>query len=69
MEETETYCAEKDGWDFMADSPCSLLGIISIYEFKNPSRYEEYWWRDEGTSGGQLSSTPPRYTSVTDTQA
>lgn len=68
MKETETYCAEKDGWDFMADSPCSLLGIISIYEFKKPSRYEEYWWREEGISDVQLSSVPPRYTSVVDRQ-
>lgn len=66
MKETETYCAERDGWDFMADSPCALLGVVSIYEFKKPDKYEEYWWREEDTSKGQLGSAPPRYTSVVD---
>ena len=68
--ENEMYCAEKNGWDFMADSPCGLLGIISIYEFKNPKKYEEYWWREEDISlKHALSSTPPQYTSVVEQQS
>ncbi|WP_323867946.1 hypothetical protein [Xenorhabdus szentirmaii] len=39
---TNMYCAEKEGWDFMADSLCALLGIVSIYEFKKPNEYKEY---------------------------
>ena len=46
--EIKVYCAEKEGWDFMADTPCGLLGVVSIYEFKKPEKYEEYWWRVEG---------------------
>ncbi|MBD1229592.1 hypothetical protein [Xenorhabdus griffiniae] len=64
-EEVNMYCAEKDGWDFMADSPCGLLGVISIYEFKQPAEYKEYWWRDEEKDLlNNLSHTPPEYTSV-----
>jgi len=54
----------------MADSPCGLLGIISIYEFKNPKKYEEYWWREEDNSlKYALSSTPPQYISVVEQQS
>ncbi|MDE1476617.1 hypothetical protein [Xenorhabdus bovienii] len=61
----DMYCAEKDGWDFMADSPCGLLGVISIYEFKKPEKYQEYWWRDEDKDLLEtLSDIPPEYTSV-----
>lgn len=61
----DVYCAEKDGWDFMADSPCGLLGVISIYEFKKPEKYQEYWWRDEDKNLLEtLSDTLPEYTSV-----
>lgn len=64
-EEREAYCAEKNGWDFMAVTPCSLLGIILIYEYKNPKSYQEYWWRDEDSlSEKNLSTQAPSYTSV-----
>ncbi|MBC8951177.1 hypothetical protein [Xenorhabdus sp. TS4] len=64
-EEVDMYCAEKDGWDFMADSPCGLLGVISIYEFKQPEEYKEYWWRDEEKDLlNNLTHTPPEYKSV-----
>jgi hypothetical protein len=46
--EAELFCAERDGWDFMAPSPVGLLGLIAIYEFKQPDSYREYWWREEG---------------------
>lgn len=62
---TETYCAEKNGWDFMADTPCSLLGIISIFEYKNPQAYQEYWWKEEGSmSEENLSKDSPNYISI-----
>ncbi|WP_202123118.1 hypothetical protein, partial [Escherichia coli] len=46
-EEMDVYCAEKNGWDFMADTPCGLLGLIAIYEYKEPTHYHEYWWKEE----------------------
>ncbi|MEO1087336.1 MAG: hypothetical protein AAFY88_24125 [Acidobacteriota bacterium] len=46
-ERLELYCGEKDGWDFMAESPCSLLGLVAIFEAQQPKDYEEYWWRIE----------------------
>jgi hypothetical protein len=46
-EQTNLYCAEKDGWDFQADTPCGLLGVVAIYEFKQPAAYQEYWWREQ----------------------
>ncbi len=63
--ETKMYCAEKNGWDFMADSPCSLLGLIAIYEWKSPNQYQEYWWKEESERlYGALDSAPPEYTPV-----
>ena|SRR5882762_5931268 len=40
-----TYYAEKDGWDFASNSPVGLLGVVSIFEFLNPTVWAEYWWR------------------------
>jgi hypothetical protein len=45
---TEDYCAERDGWDFRSPSPCGLLGLVAIFEFKQPAGFVEYWWREEG---------------------
>jgi hypothetical protein len=45
---TGDFCAEKNGWDFMSATPCGLLGLIGIFEFKDPSEFGEYWWREEG---------------------
>jgi hypothetical protein len=47
-ERTSRFWAEKDGWDFTAESPCGLLGVVAIYEFRQPSAWREYWWREEG---------------------
>lgn len=64
--ETDTYYAEKDGWDFCADSPCALLGLISIYEHRKPTSYTEYWWRRETAPlYGSLPDRPSPYVSVT----
>ena len=58
----ELYCAEKDGWDFMAESPLSLLGIVAIFEQKSPSTYREYWWKEEGKDIYQnLPEQAPEY--------
>lgn len=49
----------------MADSPCGLLGLVNIYEFKKPAIYEEYWWRDnEKDLVDNLSRKKPKYISV-----
>ncbi|EPX64325.1 hypothetical protein D187_005459 [Cystobacter fuscus DSM 2262] len=47
-ESIDMYCAEKDGWDFMAQTPCGLLGVVAIFEYKQPSEYREYWWQEQG---------------------
>ena len=41
----QRYCAEKDGWDFMADDPVQLLGLVAIHDFHRPADFAEYWWR------------------------
>ena len=66
-EESALYCAEKDGWDFMADTPCALLGLVAIYEWKKPEVYSEYWWKDPGSDATEsLSRKAPAYKSVCD---
>ncbi|WP_218057934.1 MULTISPECIES: hypothetical protein [unclassified Gilliamella] len=66
-ERLKMYCAERNGWDFMADSPSGLLGLVSIYEFKQPAIYKEYWWKDDNKSLlDNLSRKKPKYISVTD---
>ena len=57
----DVYWAEKDGWDFMSDSPCGLLGVVAIFEHKQPSTYREYWWREDGPDVYRnLPDHPPR---------
>ena len=51
-----TYWAEKDGWDFIADSPVSLLGLIAIHDHVQPEAFEDYWWRQATNS--DVSPTP-----------
>ena len=61
----ETCCCEKDGWDFVANSFTELLGVVRIYEFHNPDRYEEYWWKiDEPCLVEEVPSLPEKYKSV-----
>ncbi|SFR77248.1 hypothetical protein SAMN05428960_1417 [Mitsuaria sp. PDC51] len=63
--DTDMYCAEKNGWDFMADNPCSLLGLIAIHEWKAPAQYTEYWWKDDSERlYGKLDSAAPEFTPV-----
>ena len=41
----DCFLAEKNGWDFQADDPIQLLGLITIYERVDPADFKEYWWR------------------------
>ena len=64
-EPTATYCCERDGWDFRADSPTGLLGVVAIFEHKRPPEFREYWWREQGPlSYRDLPRTPPDYQPV-----
>ena len=61
----ELFGAEKNGWDFLADTPSALLGMVAIYESSAPEQYSEYWWRkDEEQLYGNLPAKPNPYTSV-----
>ena len=60
----DEFWAERDGWDFIADSPVGLLGLVSIYHSLSPPVYEEYWWRRTLPKGStQLVSSPTPYIS------
>jgi hypothetical protein len=63
--EGDTYRAEKDGWDFLADDPVQLLGLVGIFEDRQPARYREYWWKiDEPRLLTELPTTEPDFTPV-----
>jgi len=58
-------CAERDGWDFMAEDPVRLLGLISIFEFHQPGAYKEYWWKiDDPWLYESVAAGPPDYVPV-----
>ena len=59
------YFAERNGWDFCANSITELLGLIGIYEYHNPKNYREYWWmiKDEWLLN-DLPDRSPQYKSV-----
>jgi hypothetical protein len=64
-DKAELYCAEREGWDFMAENPISLLGLIAMHEAITPSVYAEYWWKSNPPSDYQSLPTKPRaYVSV-----
>jgi hypothetical protein len=64
-EKTDMFCAQRKGWDFMADNPISLLGLVAIYEHKNPEAYVEYWWKTEPAQSSQsIPTTAPEYVPV-----
>jgi hypothetical protein len=65
VHEGEKICAEKNGWDFMADDPVQLLGVVAIYEHHQPSAHHEYWWKiDEPKLYDSIPSDPPDYVPV-----
>ena len=41
----DDWYATKDGWEFLADNPMELLGLVSIYEHHAPKKKAEYWWK------------------------
>lgn len=62
---SELFGAEKDGWDFLADTPSALLGMVAIYESTAPEQYSEYWWRKDAEQlYGNLPAKPHAYTSA-----
>ena len=65
-EEQLFYC-ERDGWDFAAESPSALLGIVSVYSFIQPDTYCESWWkRPTRLKHSRLPSFPKPYRAVWD---
>jgi len=41
--------AKINEYDFLASNPIELLGLVAIYEFKQPSDVpKDYWWKVEG---------------------
>lgn len=64
-QDRDLICAEKDGWDFMADDAVQLLGLISIYEAQQPSAFREYWWKiDEPWLSDSIAASPPDFIPV-----
>lgn len=58
------YC-EKSGWDFAADTPCGLLGLVAIYEERNPDHFSEYWWKiNTDLDQRDLSDEPQAYVPI-----
>ena len=54
-ESREWWFAKKEDWEFMADDPIQLLGLVSIYEHHSPTDKTEYWWKiDEPDLLGEL---------------
>ena len=47
-EQLDQYFAEREGWDFQSPTPCGLLGLVAIFEYKQPAGFRDYWWREEG---------------------
>jgi hypothetical protein len=44
-QDEQKWYAERDGWDFQADDPIQLLGLVGILEHQKPTEYREYWWQ------------------------
>ncbi len=41
----EWWFAKKDGWEFLADDPMQLLGLVAIFEHHAPKKKADYWWK------------------------
>lgn len=64
-EAAEVFWAQRGGWDFLADSPIALLGLVAIYEQREPGSYTEYWWKAQPRHDSlDLPTAPPDYTPV-----
>ena len=44
-EAKDWWYAKKGEWEFLADDPIQLLGLVSIYEHHSPTKKKEYWWK------------------------
>jgi hypothetical protein len=45
------WWAEKNGYDFVANNPIELLGLVSIYEYHQPDGPPtDYWWSVDGSN-------------------
>ena len=42
------WIARKDGFTFSADNPIELLGLVAIFDIKQPAEDRSYWWTVEG---------------------
>lgn len=63
---TQTYRCEKGGWDFLAESPVGLLGLVAMFEHIAPTQYREYWWRQDGAPALEtLTHDAPDFVAVT----
>ena len=61
----DEWFAERAGWDFIADDPIQLLGLVSIYDHRSPTEFREYWWQyQEPWLIESVSKTRPDYISV-----
>jgi hypothetical protein len=64
--QADMFCAERNGWDLMAENPISLLGLVALLEHRSPDIYKEYWWKSEGSLDYRaLPEEPPNYISIT----
>lgn len=64
-EKSDLFFAERNGWDFAAENPISLLGLAAIFEAEEPSQFHEYWWRRKGTEPrARLPREPVPYDSI-----
>jgi hypothetical protein len=64
-EAQENWYAERDGWDFIADDPIQLLGLVSIFEHRKPTEFREYWWQlQEPYLIDNVPKAPPDYVPV-----
>ena len=58
----EMFACQRDGWDFLADSPLALLGAAAIYDHVQPGEFKEYWWKRSGHLDYRtLPKDPPKY--------
>lgn len=64
-EGSELFFAERNGSDFAAENPISLLGLVAIFEAEEPAQFHEYWWqRKEIEPRAQLPKVPVPYDSI-----
>ncbi len=43
-ESTNLWSARKDGFEFCASNPVSLLGLAALFEHVRPKEDVDYWW-------------------------